>query len=270
MADQELPTSPLENQMIQEAKENLAKQKAQQTEVKAEPTNIEPQNITPEVESKPSPQESWRYMREELDRARELAEKERREKEYILSQIRESQAKSQEPEIIDPTFAGKDFIEGTDLEKQQQTYNLKLQRESKKREELEQRMMDMIVDNRLMQEHPDIQTILSDANVKRLRELKPDLAKSILYNTDRYSQHKAAIDAVKAFVLTDKNDAKREAKEAQRIEKNLSKPLPTTSSASPLTQATAFAEKNLTSDEKSELYKSWVQKTHGSYYNFKK
>lgn len=245
-----------------------------------EETKVENQNVEPvkqEVAPEPTPvaqteektaQESWKYMREELERARELAARERQEKEMLLRQMSE---KPQTPqEIEEPKFAEEAYIEGKDLNKQQQAINLKLKREQEAREASEKRMYEMLVENRLLQEHPDMREVLSDANLKKLKEMKPDLAKSILSNPDPYSQHKTAIDAVKTFVLPDRTEAKKLEKQAEKASVNLSKPMPSTSSASPLTQATAFADKDLTNEDKSEIYKSWVKKTHGSYYNFKK
>ena len=247
----------LENQMIEETKQVIAN--------KEEPEPV----AEPEVDSKPSPQDSWKYMREELDRARELAAQERKEKEALLMRFNERRQPTNE-EIEDPKFEEGGFIEGKDLTRQQQATNLKLERERKAREEFEKRMYNMVTENRLLQEHPDLYTILADENLKKLKELKPDLVKSILANPDPYSQHKATIDAVKSFVLVDKINARKEEKQNEKINSNLSKPMPSASSASPLTQATAFAEKDLTNDDKTEIYKNWVKKHHGSYYNFKK
>ena len=255
--------SRLENQMIEEAKAQLATNKVETPQPEAAP---QPE---PVIEDKPSPQDSWKYMREELERAREIAERERKEKEYLLKQFNE-RSNQPEPEIEDPRFAEEAYIEGKDLTKQQEATNLKLKREREAREASEKRMYDMIVENRLLQEHPDMHSILADANLKKLKELKPDLVKSIISNPDTYSMHKATIDAVKAFVLTDKDETRKLEKQNERMNSNLSKPIPSTSSASPLTQATAFADKNLTTEDKSEIYKNWAKKHHGSYYNFKK
>lgn len=65
--------SRLENQMIEEAKAQLVTNKVEAPQPEPAP---QPESI---VEDKPSPQDSWKYMREELERARELAERERKE-----------------------------------------------------------------------------------------------------------------------------------------------------------------------------------------------
>jgi hypothetical protein len=216
------------------------------------------------------PQESWKYMREELERAREeKAEAIRYAKELeklqtqTNKQSRERYSKLREDE----------FPEAKHFNSQQED----IEEEKARREASEKRMYDMIVENRLMTEHPDIKTVLSPENIAKLTKLEPEIAASIAANPDPYLQHKAAMKAIKTYVIPEvKNEAKELEMKAQntKMVNNLTKPMPTTSatnspSSSPINTATAFASGLLTQERKDEIWKDYVQSTGNKYLNFK-
>jgi hypothetical protein len=231
--------------------------------------------VEPTAQASPRPEESWRYLREDRERLERQLEQERREKEELLRYAREMQAQKQVPEDDGPIAAPDEYLEGKHLSKYEQKMQLKLERERKAREEYEARMTDMVIENRLMQEHPDFRKLLADENLKLLRERKPDLVKSIISNPDKYSMYKATIEAVKDFVLPSKQKEDESRINAERIAANLKKPIPSTSgtgnaSSSALSKANAFTGNVLTEERKGEIYADYVRSQGGgAYYNFK-
>lgn len=242
----------------------------------ATPQDVQPIAQASPNTSAPSANESWRYLREERERLEKQLEQARRDNEELLRFAREAQVQKQQPQEEDgPIAAPDEYLEGKHLSKYEQKMQLKIDRERKAREEYENRMTEMVIENRLMQETPDFRAILSDDNLRQLRERKPDLVKSILHNPDKYSMYKATIEAVKDYVLPNKNKEAEAKLNSERIAANLKKPIPTTgntgnASTSPLSKANAFTGNVLTEERKGEIYADYVRSQGGgSFYNFK-
>jgi hypothetical protein len=229
---------------------------------------------TPVVETKPveqstSPQESWKYMREELERARE----ERAEAIRYAKDLEKAQREPKQPKERYGKLREDEFPEAKHFNSQQE----ELEEEKQRREASEQRMYNMIVENRLMTEHPDLKAVLTPDNIAKLTKLEPELAASIAANPDPYTQHKAALKAIKTYVMAEnKNEARELEIKAQnaKMVNNLTKPMPTTSalntpSASPINTANAFAGGLLTQERKEEIWKEYVQAAGNKYLNFK-
>lgn len=101
---------------------------------------------------------------------------------------------------------------------------------------------------------PDLEKVVTDENLRSLRDMDPDLAESILSNPNPYSQYAAAYRQIKLHgIYTDDTYAS----ERERAQKNAAKPRPLTSvspqqSDSPLSQVNAFAN-GLTPELKKQL-----------------
>lgn len=240
---------------------------------------VEPVQDTSVQVASNGPQESWKYMREELERARYEKEQARREKEELIRYMQQAQETQKAPVQEEEYQAPQDeFIEGKQLNQSNQAIKLKIDRERKAREELEKRMNVMMAEQQLINSYPDYKKVLSSENLEKLEKLKPSLARSILANTDPLSAREATYDAIKAFVLPmqDQTFKENEVKaQNERLAKNLTRPMPSTNGQNsptntPLKNANVFAGGLLTNERKDEIYADWLKASGGNYYNFKK
>jgi hypothetical protein len=287
--------SRLEEQMINEAMQEDAAKKKAATPVPAtqvEPTpsdhtsmdiplvaNVEPVQVAsvPQPTQDNSPQESWRYLREERERLEKKLEQERNEKQelirYMQSQQNQQQQVQQTPEEEEYQAPQDEYLEGKHLNKYQQQTKLRIDRETKARQESEKRMYEMMVQQQLMMDLPDYRQVFTAENLDKLEKMNPDLAKSIISNPDPLSKRKATYEAIKAFVIPARANEAKEADlrmQAEKVTKNFNKPVPTSSTASsPLSKANAFSDGTLTDERKTELFEDWHKKSTASY-NFKR
>jgi hypothetical protein len=277
--------SRLEEQMINEA---MQADKERQKKTESEPVNtvmdvplpiaVEPTQITsPEVHTPQdnSPQESWRYLREERERLERRLDQERKEKEELIRYMQQNQQAQQQPVPEEEEYQAPadEYLEGKHLNKSQQQMKLRIDRESKARQESERRMYEMMVQQQLMMDLPDYRQVFTAENLDKLEKMNPDLAKSLIANPDPLSKRKATYDAIKALVIPGKakemevRDLKAQ---SEKVAKNFNKPVPTSATmSSPLSKANAFADGNLTEERKTELFEDWAKKTT-SHYNFKR
>jgi hypothetical protein len=238
------------------------------------PIVVEPVQIAQSDQRETPQQENFRYLREERERLEKKLEQERREKEELIRYMQAQQTKQQEtPEEEEYQAPQDEYLEGKHLNKYQQQTKLRIDRETKARQESERRMYEMLVQQQLMMEFPDYRQVFTADNLDTLEKKYPDMAKSIIANTDPLSKRKATYDAIKAFVIPAKA---YEAKEQdmkmhnEKITKNFNRPLPTSSAnTSPLSKANAFSDGTLTEERKTELFEDWHKKSTASY-NFKR
>jgi hypothetical protein len=290
--------SRLEEQLIQEAMQLDAEKRKPQS--KQEPTDVslpvEPiQSAVSQEENqvqelvrdilpiRESPQqENFRYLREERERLERKLEQERKEKEELIRYMQQANLQAQQqtqPEPIDEEIQApeNEYLEGKHLNKYQQQMRLRLDRESKARQDSEKRMYEMMVQQQLMMENPDYRQVFTPENLDKLEKMKPDLAKSIMANPDPLSKRNATLDAIRTYVIpARKNEMDTRAKElelrqqSERVSKNFNKPVPTSSTmTSPLSKANAFSDGTLTDERKTELFEDWHKKSTASY-NFKR
>lgn len=101
---------------------------------------------------------------------------------------------------------------------------------------------------------PDLEKVVTDENLRSLRDMDPDLAESILANPNPYSQYAAAYRQIKLHGIYTEDTY---GPERDRAQKNAAKPRPLASvspqqSDSPLSQVNAFAN-GLTPELKKQL-----------------
>lgn len=240
------------------------------------PAAVEPVQVAQEAtQTSPGPQDSWKYMREELERARNIAEQKQREKDELIRYMQQMQQPQAQPEPVEEEFQAPadEYLEGKHLNKYQQQMKLKIEREKKERQESERRMYEMMVQQQLMMDLPDYRQVFTAENLDKLEKMNPDLAKSIIANPDPLSKRKATYDAIKAFVIPGKANEAKELDlkmQTEKVAKNFNKPVPTSSTmASPLSKANAFSDGTLTEERKTELFEDWHKKSTASY-NFKR
>jgi hypothetical protein len=115
-----------------------------------------------------------------------------------------------------------------------------------------------LAETKLKAEFPDLHTVVTDDNLRLLRESDPDLADSILANPNTYSQYATAYRAIKRFGIYQEPNPDRD-----RALRNATKPRPVASvspqrSESPLTQVNAFSN-GLTPELQKALLKEMIE-----------
>ena len=236
--------------------------------------------ITKDTEEikKVDPSESWKILREDRDRLR-------REREEMANELRamrqmiEEQRKPAVQEDDDTVHLPGEFdtIEAKHLAELEAKSKLRAKRQEDKLKKLESDVTRMTAENRLMVEFPDYKNILSEENIRKLEELQPELASSIASNPDPYKMRKAAIGAIKTFIMKDEETRAKELEiraKNNKISENATKPIPSVGginspSSTPLSKANAFSNGLLTTERKQELWKEYVEANNGKYYNFK-
>jgi DNA repair exonuclease SbcCD ATPase subunit len=227
---------------------------------------------TPEAPTNKEPSESFRYIREQLEKERQerdALQRRNMELEYLArSQQRQQTLVSEPEESLDVNLPGEyDSIEAKHLAEMERKNKLRWSREVEKREQLEMELRRLDADNRLMAEVPNYRELLTPANIRRLEEEMPALAKTIAKDTDPYQVRRATIDAIQRLVSTDNKIKEKEAElkaQTDKINRNLEKPLPSAggigaNSTSPLSKANAFSG-GLTQEAKNEIWNGWNRK----------
>lgn len=237
-----------------------------QPQVEAQPIEVQP---TQSVQPKPS--ESFREIREQLERERlrnmEIEERLRRQEEMLRAQTQQQPQEEHEYTVADDAILeGKDFNK---LNKQQK----RAREEDRRRydEEL-QKTQAMVIEQRLMLEHPDYLQVMTSENLAKLERTKPHLARAIMSTKDPYDMRKTTFEAIKDYVIKEENKELELKAQQEKIAKNQARAIPTTSgvanpSGSPLTKAHAYAT-GLTDERKKEIWEE-AAKQYGKYYNYK-
>ena len=178
---QEQPTSPFGEVPEQLPEEVLQEMQPEQTEEIPDPV----QEVAP---SKPTPQDSFKSIRE----AKEKAE---RERDAYLAQMMEMQTKLKQapvssPELVPSQQEDTDLnidddalVEGKHLKKYAKEYN-----ELKKRMDiLQQQTSQVSVESKIKAAYPDFETVVSKDNVEMLNLQYPEIAASLKDTKDMMS-----------------------------------------------------------------------------------
>lgn len=226
----------------------------------SEPTHEELQ-----VQEETPQQGNFRELRE----AKEKAEKERDE---ALAYAQQYQQQYQEPQYQDPYYppsqedynvniADDDLAEGKHLNKM-----------AKKIQDLENQIYqnqqynnDISTEAVLRAKYPDFESVVTNANLKKLRQDYPEIADSLNASPDLYKKAVSAYTLIKKFDIG-KGDPYMANK--NKAQKNSAKPRPLASVSpqqgdTPLSHANAFAE-GLTEELKAKLRKEMeeIRKNH--------
>lgn len=219
-----------------------------------EPTREETSRV--EKAAPQDPKQSFKAIRE----AKERAEQERDlllRKMYEYEQYMQQQQQQKQPEVVeDDNFnvdiADNDLVEG----KQYKKVASKINKLEKQLQQYENQNKVSSAEARLRSQYPDLDSVVSRENVERLREMYPEIARSLASTPDIYDQGAAAYKIIKNLGIH-----KESALEFDHIRTaaNTKKPRPLASVSpqqgdSPLSRANAFAN-GLTDDVKTQLRK---------------
>lgn len=132
--------------------------------------------------------------------------------------------------------------------------NKELNRLRQELNQYKQQSTQSIAESRFKAQYPDGEKVVTDENLKTLRELDPELAETILANTNSYSQLVTAYKQIKLHGIYQEDTY---GNDRDRAQKNAAKPRPLASLSpqqadSPLSQVNAFAH-GLTPELKKQL-----------------
>lgn len=205
----------------------------------------------------PAPRESrqdrnFRELREDRERAqRERDEAVRRLQEYEARSAVAQRGAAEEPDELelDPDS----LVEGKHI----RTVSKRIKQLEKSLEQANA----TAIENSLRSKYNDFDEVVSQDNVRLLRDLYPEIANVIASSPDLYSKSVAAYNFIK-----DKGLGARKSYDHQRdsAQSNANKPRPSASisgksSANPLSHANEFANGPLTEDYKKQLYREMLE-----------
>ena len=199
-------------------------------------------------------EENFRKLREKTERLEKERDEAIRLAEDYYKKVSSSTPQKQEepPEEEDDSplsISDDDLVEGKHLNK----FQKKILRLEKKIQQYEQRTQEEETYTKVKSDYNDFNTVVSRENVKKLRELDPDLAEAIARTPDMYKQASLAYKMIKKLGIA-KDEYSQDREIAQR---NSNKPKPSAvvspqTGDTPLTKANAFAN-GLTDDLKKQL-----------------
>lgn len=206
----------LQNQLA-EPQEEVVEQEL--NTVEAIPPILASTTALPEAAVEETPQQlRFRDLRE----AKLKAEWERDD---MARQIQELRSRSQpqaapEPEDDDDYGVGEDdLVEGKHLAKIVKAVEKKVERRiNKQYAQQNAQTQQQLVENRLRQEFPDIDKVLGYSS--QLAAQEPELARSLIANTDSYSQLKATYQMIKKLGIIPAEPTQ----DRQKIQQNMAKP----------------------------------------------
>ena len=219
-----------------------------------ESTPDETPEVPEKVSDKPSPEKSFRELREKAERIE-------RERDEAIKRARDIEAKmaksTQHDEEDDTGLGNEDIAEGRHVKKlSREIKDLK-----KELNEYKQTTSYSTEEERLRRKYPDIDKVVSKENLEALREKKPALAAMLERSTGSlYEKGEYAYTVIKDNGIYAEDNFEQDRATAQ---KNAAKPRPLSSVSpqqgeSPLSHANAFAN-GLTEDLKNKLYQEMVE-----------
>lgn len=191
-----------------------------------------------------------------LREERERAERERDEYARRLREIEQEKKMKEQEEHAEKS----EFNFGADDDLAEIRHLKAIAERQKKLEEqlkkYQQESNQMTAEARLKAQYNDLEKVVSDNNLSRLRAEDPDLVASLQSNPDTYTRYAAAYKAIKRMGIYQEDNYEQERKRAQD---NVSKPRPLASVSpqqgnSPLSRANAFAN-GLTPELRKNLIK---------------
>ncbi len=221
------------------------------------------QQAAPESEPEEQKQVTPKDSRESFREIRERALRAEQDREKLMRFITERFPPHQQPqqqvaaapqeENLEFSMAPDELAEGKHIAK----LNKKIERLEKKIEQGAKQTDEMGTEARLKADFPDIDKVLSKANIKSLSELYPEIATTIgNSSSDMYSQAVSAYTMIKKFGIHQDDTF---VQEKARVQANAAKPRPLASLSpqqgeSPLSKANAFAN-GLTPELQKQLWK---------------
>jgi len=217
----------------------------------AAPEEAAPQAPVEEPKRKPTPQESWKIVRERAEAAERRAE----EAERLLQQYTRTanQSAPESNEDLDLSVDEDSLVEGKHLSKVAK----KIKHLEQQLRSYEQQSVVASTELKLKAQYPDFDNIVSGENLANLRAAYPEIAATINSSNDLYSKAVTAYTMIKRLGIADV-PGYEESKEVAR--RNASKPKPLASISpqqgdSPLSKANAFANGKMSDDLQKQLWK---------------
>jgi hypothetical protein len=212
----------------------------------SQPTNEQSSAVVQET----SQQINLRALRERAERA------ERRAYELEMAQ---KQSKPTEDDDVD--FGEDDAILET---KHLKKYHKKQKDKSTQTQAQIDAIQSTLSELRLRAKHPDIDSVVTDENLDKLKRIKPSIWRSIMANPDMVDRGEVAHDAISTWVAPKRSDDHVE----RRLEENKSKPRPVATAGAqtattPLSQLSNFDRRVLTEEDKQRIMRHTNQAIMG-------
>lgn len=208
-----------------------------------EQTQQQPEQVQAQPAVQTEHEINWRRMREERDaaiaRARELEE---------LTKAKLTQAQPEQSEDEN------ELVERRHLKKYDETIRKQQEIIDKTNKELEQ-IRNSSIEHQLRTAHPDIDKVVNQENLEKLKQLKPALYNSVVSNTNLRDQLESAYELINSYVQPNKFQ-----EQDKRIDENKTKPKTSAFttpqvSESPLAMAGEYDRRVLSEERKEQLWK---------------
>jgi hypothetical protein len=203
---------------------------------------------------------NWRAMREKVEQLQREAEYEkikREEYERLVSQHFLQQQQPQQAEVDEfADISPEDWMTYEQSRRLAEKLAEKKANEAVKKalEEDRKTRADQEMPARLKSQFQDFDAVVTDANVKQLKELEPDVALALSQIGDKYAQAVAAYKYIKKFVP----EAMEQKEYKERVANNSKKPGTLNAQTSALSKAHNF-ERGLTPELQKQLYQEMVE-----------
>ncbi len=258
MENKEIAMPPLPEEVVEQVETPEVNEVVEeQAPVVQEPVvdEVVEEQVKPEEES--PHQINFKALRAEKDRIE-------REKNEAVRKLEEYERPKQQPvqeDDDDMVINDDDLFEGKHYKK--------IQRQLKKQQEIIDKYQSQVqlttTEARLKSQFGDFDRVVSEENIKKLRDQEPEIAQTLASTTDMYSKAVSAYKMIKklGIYVEDNYQADRDV-----VKQNSLKPKPLASVTpqqgdSPLTKANAFAN-GLTKELKEQLWKE-VQESAKQY-----
>jgi hypothetical protein len=225
----------------------------------------------PQVEAAPKETSNTRNLKAIRDRAlaADKLERERDEARRELAQYksapRQDAPRQDSPSIVpdEDYMAGignDDLFEGKHAKAMQKQTQKQINELREELKQARQQQEASSVEMRLKSEYPDINSVISEENIKTLKLVDPELAEYLAEDTNFYRQAVAAYKAIKKHGIVETNATY--AADIARAHENAKKPKSMASVSpqqgnTPLSQANRFAN-GMSNDMKNQVYKEML------------
>jgi len=212
---------------------------------------------TSQIESTPTPQESFKEIRAKADKLQRERDEAlltlRRIEEYALQQQQQARQPVAEPE---PDLDDDDYVEA-------KHFKSKISHLEKQLNQFQQQQQSSSIEMQLRAKYPDFDRVMTYENISNLLEMRPEIAQALLKSPDIYNKAASTYTILKEMGIHQDNSYEPERERAQQ---NFNKPqtaaaLKKTESA--LSHASEFSGSRLTQDRKEEIWKQMQRNLRG-------
>lgn len=207
------------------------------------------------VEVKESPQQMrFRELREAKLRAEWERDELTRRLQAIENSDRPRAIQTKQVEEEDFEIAPDEIIEGKHVLK---IIKAERQRSERQMKQQHAQMMNMMMENRLKSELPDLDSVVTTENARKLQQLYPEIANTLLNAPDEYTKLKSAYTIIKKLNISPVDSVYDYEADKRKIQQNMAKPRAVqsvTPRQSALAQAGSY-DGELTDSLKAQLWK---------------